>query len=321
MKQRYWAAFGFAGILGLLIAAAPNPRYLEELAIGGGFGDAADGGAIFERDGDILTDGKITAGATSVDAASLSLPHGTAPTTPVNGDLWTTTTGLYSHVNGATAGPLIDASGVPWATPGAIGSTTASSGKFTTGDFTGAVTLSGSTATLNATNAIQFLISHKPATGASTVRFSPEPIDGTSGATVDYFRLTNTTGYVAFLVKKGDSTNNTVFEVKASSSSPKTYFRNSSGTAKVTVIHDTGNIATDGDGAFDGGDLSAGTDSGTRGVVTAWDGSGGSAPGVMKLASPNGTVWSIFVEDDGTLKVHSALPTQNSDGSVVGSQT
>ena len=95
MKRRYWAALGFTGILGLLFAAAPNPRYLEELAIGGGFGDAADGGAIFERDGDILTDGKITAGATSVDAASLSLPHGTAPTTPVNGDLWTTTTGTY----------------------------------------------------------------------------------------------------------------------------------------------------------------------------------------------------------------------------------
>jgi hypothetical protein len=321
MKRRYWAALGFTGFLGLLIAAAPNPRYLEELAIGGGFGDAVDGGAILERDGDILTDGKISAGAASANAASLSLPHGSAPTTPTDGDLWTTTAGLYSRVNSATVGPVIDASGVPWAMPGAIGTTTANSGEFTTGDFSDAVTLSGSTASLNATAATHFFLSHKLSSGATSVRFSPEPNDGTSNATVDFFRLTNTTGYVAFLLKRGDGTNTNVFEVKTSSSSPKTYFRNTSGTAKMTVSHDTGNLDSDGDGAFDGGDLSAGTDTGTRGVVTAWDGSGGSAPGVFKLASPNGTVWNIFIEDDGTLKVHSALPTQNSDGSVVGSQT
>jgi len=321
MKRRNLAAMGFIGILGLLIAAAPNPRYLEELAIGGGYGDAADGGAILERDGDMLTDGKITAGPTSADAASLNLPHGTTPTTPVDGDTWTTTGGVYSRVNGSTLGPLIDATGVPWAAPGAIGSTTASSGKFTTGDFSDAITLSGSTSSLNATNSSQFLISHRLSSGAASVRFSPEANDGTSSATVDFFRLTNTTGYIAFLVKKGDGTNNTVFEVKTSTSAPTTYFRNATGTAKATVTHDTGNFATDGDGTFDGGDLTAGTDTGTRGVVTVWDGSGGSAPGVLKLASPNGTVWNVFVEDDGTLKVHNALPTQNSDGSVVGSQT
>lgn len=76
-----------------------------------------------------------------------------------------------------------------------------------------------------------------------------------------------------------------------------------------------------GDGTFAGGDVVAGTDGGTRGVVTAWDGSGGSAPGCLKLASPNGTVWYLFAEDDGTLKIHSALPTLNADGTEIGTQT
>jgi len=44
-----------------------TPRYIEELRIGGGYGDSADGGADFEQDGDILTDGDLTVtGNTSV---------------------------------------------------------------------------------------------------------------------------------------------------------------------------------------------------------------------------------------------------------------
>lgn len=38
--------------------------------------------------------------------SSFNLPHGTAPTAPVNGDMWTTTAGLYVRINGATVGPL-----------------------------------------------------------------------------------------------------------------------------------------------------------------------------------------------------------------------
>lgn len=55
-----------------------------------------------------LTDTAITAynqiitPATTTAAASLRLPHGTAPTSPVNGDLWTTSANVYARVNGAT---------------------------------------------------------------------------------------------------------------------------------------------------------------------------------------------------------------------------
>ena len=44
--------------------------------------------------------------ASTTTIAGLNLPHGSAPTTPVNGDIWTTTAGLYVRINGATVGPL-----------------------------------------------------------------------------------------------------------------------------------------------------------------------------------------------------------------------
>lgn len=52
--------------------------------------------------------GTITAVHTAsvVGGASLRVPHGTAPTAPVNGDMWTTTAGLFVRINGATVGPL-----------------------------------------------------------------------------------------------------------------------------------------------------------------------------------------------------------------------
>jgi len=37
--------------------------------------------------------------------SSINLPHGTAPTSPSNGDCWTTTAGLYCRISGATVGP------------------------------------------------------------------------------------------------------------------------------------------------------------------------------------------------------------------------
>ncbi len=39
-------------------------------------------------------------------AASVNLPHGTPPTLPTDGDVWTTTSGIYARINGAIIGPL-----------------------------------------------------------------------------------------------------------------------------------------------------------------------------------------------------------------------
>lgn len=46
--------------------------------------------------------GRVVTSASTATRAGLNLPHGTAPSSPVNGDLWTTTTGLFARINGAT---------------------------------------------------------------------------------------------------------------------------------------------------------------------------------------------------------------------------
>ena len=40
------------------------------------------------------------------DVSGLNLPHGSAPSSPVDGDIWTTSSGLYVQINGSTIGPL-----------------------------------------------------------------------------------------------------------------------------------------------------------------------------------------------------------------------
>jgi hypothetical protein len=55
--------------------------------------------------------GSIIAPAATTSITSIRLPHGTAPTSPTNGDIWTTTTGIFVRVNGATVGPLASTAG------------------------------------------------------------------------------------------------------------------------------------------------------------------------------------------------------------------
>jgi hypothetical protein len=50
--------------------------------------------------------GELVTLASATGTAGLNLPHGAAPTSPVNGDVWTTTAGLFVRVNGSTVGPL-----------------------------------------------------------------------------------------------------------------------------------------------------------------------------------------------------------------------
>jgi hypothetical protein len=54
----------------------------------------------------VTSAGELNTLAASATTAGLNLPHGVAPTTPVNGDIWTTTSGIYSRINGTTIGPL-----------------------------------------------------------------------------------------------------------------------------------------------------------------------------------------------------------------------
>lgn len=46
--------------------------------------------------------GKPTLPASVSGGASLNMPHGSAPSSPVNGDIWTTTAGMFARIGGAT---------------------------------------------------------------------------------------------------------------------------------------------------------------------------------------------------------------------------
>lgn len=48
----------------------------------------------------------LALGASTTSVSSLNVPHGSAPSSPVNGDVWTTTLGMYARINGSTVGPF-----------------------------------------------------------------------------------------------------------------------------------------------------------------------------------------------------------------------
>ena len=49
-----------------------------------------------------LIDREVSFPPSTTTTAGMNIPHGTAPTTPKNGDVWTTTSGMYARVNGTT---------------------------------------------------------------------------------------------------------------------------------------------------------------------------------------------------------------------------
>jgi len=54
---------------------------------------------------------KLSTVASSTGNAGINIPHGSAPTSPVDGDVWTTSAGVYAQINGVTVGPLGTGSG------------------------------------------------------------------------------------------------------------------------------------------------------------------------------------------------------------------
>lgn len=70
------------------------------------------------------------------------------------------------------------------------------------------------------------------------------------------------------------------------------------------------------------GVVEAGAEGSQRGTVTVWDGHGDgtTVPGCIRLVSRGGYSWYLFVQDNGTLRVHNAPPTYDTDGQVVGLQ-
>jgi len=67
------------------------------------------GAPTFSAGATFQTAGKLTTRASASGGAGFNLSPGTAPSSPVNGDVWLTTTGVAARVNGATQNLVSDA--------------------------------------------------------------------------------------------------------------------------------------------------------------------------------------------------------------------
>ena len=59
-------------------------------------------GAVLRVGGGVILGGPLVTVASVVGASGLNVPAGTAPTAPVDGDIWTTATKMYVRIGGVT---------------------------------------------------------------------------------------------------------------------------------------------------------------------------------------------------------------------------
>jgi hypothetical protein len=287
------------------------------LRIGGGYGDAADGGADFDKSGNIATDGSVKAtggvevGQDSTSRGMVTAWDGTGGNTPGTLKLGSTNgtvgyvfmsndrSGLRIHSSLPTSdtdGDWVKAKTVTdLSSPPAIGGATPNTGLFTS--VTGRVPYTPGT--------VKPLVAHHQSRVAGdgvALRFD---LFDSNYAGKEYG---NIAGVIVANTAGSESGKVIIQTINAGSLATRFTFDNS------------GNFTATGDATLQGGDLICGIGGQTRGVFTAYQGAGGTAPAVLKLASAAGITYYFFVEDDGTLKVHNALPTSNSDGGEVGSQ-
>lgn len=92
------------GQLTITGGASPSAALATGAGVTGGFTISAGAGTL--KLAAPTTTGKLTTELSSTANAGLNLPHGAAPTSPVNGDFWSTTAGFFGRVNGTTIGPF-----------------------------------------------------------------------------------------------------------------------------------------------------------------------------------------------------------------------
>lgn len=148
--------------------------------------------------------GKASTAASATGGAGFNIPQGSAPSAPVNGDIWTTTSGLFAQISGSTIGPFGTGSGgmvyPGLGIPVSTGSAWASSVTAPSGAIVGTTdtqTLTNKTvdtvtpttmAFLDATSSVQTQLNGKQATLTN-------PVTGPgSGATVGHLAVMGNTG-------------------------------------------------------------------------------------------------------------------------------
>jgi hypothetical protein len=272
------------------IAIGPVPRYIEELRIGGGFGEPVDGGADFGADGAIATDGAIEARGDIAAGAFDALDHRITLRAGAG-----RTAFLDLHEADDTHG------GALWF-DGALD-------KLRLGTRDGAAQ---PTAALDIARGSANLAANGHITASGRITAA----DGLSvGASV--LGSGGSIGIKAPLYTGPNSGLRIVHN--AAGANDFGYLFQAAGN-DAFKISNGGTVTTVGHVLANGGDVIAGVEGTTRGVVAVSRGAGGTTPGAIKMVSPNGTPRYLFVDDDGTVRVHSTLPSGNSDGIIVGLQ-
>lgn len=141
-------------------------------------------------------------------AATINLPHGTAPTSPNNGDCWTTTSGLNCRINGTTLGPLIGANNT--ATPAFTGGSYVSPFAFLSGGINPSALYASQQAGYFATDGLTVGVTTSTATGQHQANGIAAYIDSKRA------RPTGNGGDVAIYTEAhADATNANVFGINA----------------------------------------------------------------------------------------------------------
>ena len=203
--------------------------------------------------------GLVSTPASTTTTAGLRIAHGAAPTTPVNGDVWTTTSGLFARINGGTQqyAPL--------------GSTNT---------FTGTNTFSGATVSVGTSTAASTYNLGTGATLTATTKAINIGTNGVAGSTTN-IAIGSTTGTNAITINGpttlagtvtasgttldlGNSTAATTISIGAGatiSASTKTINIGTNGVVGSTNIINIGPTATSGNINFNNNSVSLGSNS------------------------------------------------------------
>lgn len=155
-----------------------------------GFATTSSIAALAPLNSPIFT-GTVILPTSASGGASIRIPHGTAPSAPTNGDIWTTTTGLFAQINGTTQ-QYAHLSGATFTGNVTVnGVLDASELRETVVD----VTLSTNTATLDWTAGNVYYIATAP-TGAMTFNVTNLPTDNSKIMTVGVIVTQGATGRI-----------------------------------------------------------------------------------------------------------------------------
>jgi hypothetical protein len=109
LKKLQYLLLGFGIAIGLDWAWAQTPTIFNNIQVNQQSdlrGNVLNSTGTLTLADTVSVTGKLSTAASALGGAGLNLPAGTAPTSPVDGDVWTTTAGLFARINGGTVGPF-----------------------------------------------------------------------------------------------------------------------------------------------------------------------------------------------------------------------